>query len=113
MLISTAKSLAKQYGMKLIEGELYSLDLFGMDGKWIDALDQTQIEYLEEQDYIDFYLNDGEDQEYDMSLGGWDDPAFAPTEEDADTYQTCDMGLGNCHNPAFDVVSECRSDWKD
>jgi hypothetical protein len=64
MLISRAKELAKSWGLALVEGQAYELDL-KCRGNYIDTLHQVQIEHLKEDDFIQYYLRDeGNDPDF-------------------------------------------------
>lgn len=58
MNVVRAKQLAEQYGKKLVDGLDSMLDLYGADGIYIDSLYPGQVNHLEEDDYIEFYLED-------------------------------------------------------
>lgn len=58
MDVIRAKQLAEQYGKKLVQGtSAWDLDLFE-NGEYIDTLHTKQIGELDEDDFIEFYLED-------------------------------------------------------
>lgn len=58
MQIDRAKSLAVEYGKKLVAGAGYDWNLYESNGQYIDTLHEKQILDLEERDYEEFYLKD-------------------------------------------------------
>lgn len=59
MQIDLAKKLATQYGKRLSEGtRVFELNLYDSDGSYIDSLHQKQINELEEEDFVTYYLED-------------------------------------------------------
>jgi hypothetical protein len=58
MQVDRAKQLAVQYGKRLNEGLAYELNLYDEGGDYVDTLHQKQILELEEDDFIEFYLQD-------------------------------------------------------
>lgn len=59
MQIDRAKQLAEQYGKRLSEGtRVFELNLYDADGSYIDSLHQKQILELDEDSYVEFYLED-------------------------------------------------------
>lgn len=68
MLISRAKELAGSWGLSLIESRPYDLEL-KRHGNYIDTLHQVQIGYLNEEDFINYYLRgEGDDPELDYDF---------------------------------------------
>lgn len=85
MLITLAQSLASERGMKLVPGQDYEFDLFDQFGAFVDTLNQLQIQYLKEKDYLDYYLQDGEpvdDDDFDQEFMN-DEVAFLPWTSDS------------------------------
>lgn len=58
MQVDRAKSLAKQYGKRLVDGVGYELNLYENSGEYIDTLHQKQVLELDEEDYKEYYLKD-------------------------------------------------------
>lgn len=59
MQVDRAKQLAEQCGKRLTEGtRVFELNLYDFDGSYIDSLHQKQILELDEDDFIQFYLED-------------------------------------------------------
>lgn len=59
MQIDRAKALAEQHGKRLSEGlRVFELNLYEKDGTYIDTLHQKQVNELEEDDFVEFYLLD-------------------------------------------------------
>lgn len=56
MNVDRAKQLAEQHGFRLSEGLAYELNLYDGDGRYIDSLHQKQILELDEDAYLEFYL---------------------------------------------------------
>lgn len=59
MQVDRAKAVAEQYGKRLSEGtRVFELNLYGSDGSYIDSLHQKQVLELEEDDFVEYYLQD-------------------------------------------------------
>lgn len=59
MQIDRAKQLAVEYGKRLSEGtRVFELNLYDTNGSYVDSLHQKQILELEEDDFIQFYLEE-------------------------------------------------------
>lgn len=59
MQVDRAKELAEQRGKRLSEGtRAYELNLYDEQGDFVDTLHQKQILELDENDFIEFYLED-------------------------------------------------------
>jgi hypothetical protein len=57
MQIDRAKQLAEEYGRRLSEGVGYNMNLYDGGGRYIDTLHQKQILELDEDDFLEFYLD--------------------------------------------------------
>jgi hypothetical protein len=59
MQVDRAKELATQYGKRLSDGtRVFELNLYDSDGTYIDSLHQKQILEMDEDAYVEFYLED-------------------------------------------------------
>ena len=58
MNIQRAQYLTKSYGMSLIQGPDYVLELYHI-GEYIGELYPAQIAEMDEEDFIEYYLTDG------------------------------------------------------
>ena len=58
MKLCRVYELVKEAGCSLEPSGSYGYDLYGSDGQYIDTLHGKQIEELQEDDFIEFYLND-------------------------------------------------------
>ena len=57
MQIDRARQLANEYGYTLKPGTGYDWNLHDTaSGQYIDTLHQTQIGFLNEEDFVEFYL---------------------------------------------------------
>jgi hypothetical protein len=59
MNIQRAQQLTKSYGMSLVQGPDYVLELYHI-GEYIGELYPAQIAEMDEEDFIEYYLTDGE-----------------------------------------------------
>ena len=57
MNVDRAKQLAEQAGMRLSEGtRVFELNLYDANGQYVDSLHQKQVLELDEDDFVEFYL---------------------------------------------------------
>lgn len=59
MQVDRAKKLAVEYGKRLSEGtRVFELNLYDSNGSYIDSLHQKQILEMDEDSYVEYYLED-------------------------------------------------------
>jgi hypothetical protein len=64
MQVDRAIELAKKHSMKLSADVDNMFNLYDIDGNYIDTLYLAQIRELQEDDFIDFYLDEIDEGDY-------------------------------------------------